>query len=111
MIFHAPTHATDGSRLPAVRNPNALSVMVSMEQPKYAQFLNDKTYLQSNFNVTMTYSLRSTYPGTTVVNLPITYYPLNILSTEAVMQPPRPFAEKTGYGTGKIWSTLVFLYF
>eukprot|EP01034_Spumella_vulgaris_P028549 gene28549-35430_t len=71
-----------------------------MEQPKYAQYLADLKYLNNNFNLTLTYSLAPIYPGTKVPNLPITYYPLNIVSTQAVMQPMRPFAEKTGYGTG-----------
>lgn len=83
-----------------MRNHNALYAMVSMEQPKYAKYLSNLAYLQSSFDLMMTYSLNSTYPGTTLPNLPITYFPLNIVSTSAVMQPERPFAEKTGYDTG-----------
>ncbi len=74
--------------------------MVSMEQPKYAQILADLPYLQNNFDLIVTYSLSKTYPGTTVPNLPITYYPSNVVSTAAAMQPAKPFSEKTGYGTG-----------
>jgi hypothetical protein len=71
-----------------------------MEQPKYAPVLANLKYLDNNVDLLITYSLASTYPGTSVTNLPITYYPLNIVSPQAVMQPARPFQDKTGYGTG-----------
>ena len=48
----------------------------------------------------MSYSLSSVYPNTDVVNLPITYFPLNIISPDAILHPPRPFNDKTGYDTG-----------
>ncbi|KAJ1439633.1 hypothetical protein B484DRAFT_427673 [Ochromonadaceae sp. CCMP2298] len=50
----------------------------------------------------VTYVLSGQYvlPGSGhLPNLPISYYPLHIVPTQAVMQPPRPFAQKTGYGT------------
>ncbi len=75
--------------------------MVSMEQPKYAPVLTDLRYLSANMDLLITYSLSAVYPGTSVPNMPITYYPLNIVSPQAVMQPERPFREKTGYSTGK----------
>lgn len=100
VLFHAPTHGKDGVRLPSQKPQNSIYVMLSMEQPMYAKVLNDKNYLQLHFDLIATYSMQQTYPGTNIPNLPITYYPLNILAVEAVMQSPRPFAKKTGYGTG-----------
>lgn len=76
--------------------------MVSMEQPKYAPVLANLKYLNANFDLIVTYSLSDIYPGTTVANLPITYYPLNIVSPQAVMQAVRPFSEKTGYDSGTV---------
>jgi hypothetical protein len=72
-----------------------------MEQHKYAKILSDLPLLKRHFDLLATYSLQSHYPGTTVPNLPITYFPLNILSAESVRQPARPFREKDGFGTGE----------
>jgi hypothetical protein len=103
VIFHAPTHGRgNGPRFPDSKLPNAIYVLLSLEQPMYANILNDKENLNKNFDMLATYSLAPIYPGTKVPNLPLTYYPLNILSVEAVMQPSRPFSKKTGYGTGII---------
>ena len=99
VIFHAPTHGQMNPALPNNRPPHALYMLLSMEQPKYARYLSDTKYLEQNFDLLATYSLSEMYPGTKVRNMPITYYPLNILSPNAVMQPARPFADKTGYGT------------
>ena len=74
--------------------------MISMEQPKYAHVLANLDYLRNNFDLMVTYVLSDEYPGTGVPNMPITYYPLNIVSPMAVMQPSRGFSEKTGYDTG-----------
>jgi len=76
--------------------------MISMEQPKYAHVLANLDYLRANVDLMVTYSLADVYPGTGVPNLPITYYPLNIVSPMAVMQPSRSFGEKTGYDTGEL---------
>jgi hypothetical protein len=78
---------------------NAIYVMVSMEQPRYAPVLTNAHEL-SHFDLMVTYSLASTFPGTKVKNMPITYFPLNILSTQSVMHNPRPIHEKNGYNTG-----------
>lgn len=101
IIFHAPTH--EGKIGSNIRNkfPDSIFAMVSMEQPNYATILQDLKYLQKNMDLMVTYSLSSIYPGTTVPNLPITYYPTHILSPEAVLQPsPFTFQQKDGYGTG-----------
>ena len=76
--------------------------MISMEQPKYAPVLGNFNYLNSNIDLLLTYSLSDIYPGSKVANLPITYYPLNIVSPMAIMQPARSFKDKTGYNTGSI---------
>ena len=99
VIFHAPTHNRDGVRFP----PNkykAIYTLVSMEQPLYARMLSNTADLQKNFDIVATYSLQAKYPGTNIPNLPFTYYPLNILSVNAVVQPSRPFTKKNGFGTG-----------
>ena len=95
VVYHAPTH-TGVSQKP---NQHALRMFISMEQPKYAKFLQRTDYLENNFDLISTYSMANTYPGTRVPNLPITYFPLNILSPEAVLQPSRAFKDKNGYGT------------
>lgn len=95
LVFHAPTH----TNVPP--NPrNIIFTMLSMEQPRYARFLSDAAYLQRHFALLATYSQAAMFPGTSIPNLPLTYFPLNILTPAAVLQPPRPFAEKTGYDSG-----------
>jgi hypothetical protein len=98
LLYHAPTHIQSST----LRQPgnHALIAMMSMEQPKYSPVLANLKYLQDNVDLMVTYSLSDIYPGTTVRNMPITYWPLNIVSPQAVLQPTRPFPEKTGYGTG-----------
>ena len=43
-----------------------------------------------------------------VPNLPITYFPLNILSVNAVLHKPRSFSEKNGFGTGQVIPSHLF---
>lgn len=74
--------------------------MMSMEQPKYSPVLANLKYLEANIDLMVTYSLADVYPGTSVPNMVITYWPLNIVSPQAVLQPARPFVDKTGYDTG-----------
>lgn len=74
--------------------------MTSMEQPFYYTILQQLGYLNQNFDMMVTYSLRSTYPGTNLPNLPITYFPSHIVPVESVLTPGKSFGEKTGYGTG-----------
>jgi hypothetical protein len=76
-----------------------LNALISLEQPKYAKVLSNPEALKT-FDLIATYSLQPTYPGTSIPNLPLTYFPLHILSVNSVMQPPRPFKQKTGYDTG-----------
>ena len=95
VVYHAPTHAQVSQR----PHKQAIQMFISMEQPKYAKFLQRTDYLEKNFDLISTYSMSNIYPGTKVPNLPITYFPLNILSPEAVLQPSRPFKDKNGYGT------------
>jgi hypothetical protein len=97
VIFHAPTH--NGVPKKASRKP--LYALISMEQPKYAKMLGNLPLLEKHFDLLSTYSLKQYYPGTSIPNLPITYFPLNILSVSAVMQAPRSFARKDGFGTGE----------
>ena len=100
ILYHAPTHGERSTMIPRDMTKGAIRVFISMEQPKYAKYLQRTDYLQQNFDLISTYSLKSTYPGTSIPNLPITYFPLNILSPEAVMQPAISFTEKNGFGTG-----------
>jgi Fucosyltransferase, N-terminal len=101
VVFHAPTHGQVTPRRPTQKTKGALYALVSLEQPKYALILNDFRELK-HFDLLMTYSLNSHYGQTGIPNMPITYYPLHILSTNAVMQQPRPFKDKNGYQTGII---------
>lgn len=101
LMFHAPNHQKIASNALRHRNKQAVFAMISMEQPLYAPTLRDTQYLNSNFDLMVTYSFASYFPGTKVPNLPITYYPSHILPTDTVLKPPRPVHEKTGYDTGK----------
>ena len=111
VIFHAPTHARGVRRFPpkAHVKSNAIYTLFSMEQPKYAKFLQNTVDVSKNFHLTATYSWKSTYPGTKppVVNMPLTYYPLNIVPVEEVLKEPLPWEKKDGFGTGT--SVVVFV--
>ena len=98
VLFHAATHT---NTYPPVKKIGTLYALLSVEQPKYVPILSDTVRLRRTFDVLSTYSLQPLYPGTSIPNLPLTYYPLHLLAAEAVLQPPRPFKEKTGYGTGE----------
>lgn len=101
VLFHAPTRDQSHPSFPAGAPQNAIYALLSMEQPKYARVLSDFEALKK-FNVLLTYSLKSNYPGTNIPNLPITYFPLHILSPQVVLQPARPFIQKAGYNTGSL---------
>ena len=100
IVFHAPTHNREGLRFPRNVRKGSIKVLFSLEQPKYAQILSDREDIQANFDLLATYSMSHYYPGTSVPNMPLTYYPLNIKPPEAVLLPAKPFSEKTGYNTG-----------
>ena len=89
VLFHGPTHHTGGDRIwrKIMSNDNQKPVlaMLSMEQPKYATVMRNQQYLKQNFDLILSYSLDSTYLNSGVPNLPITYYPLHILSPNAGM--------------------------
>ena len=101
VLFHAPTRDQSHPSFPPGASQNAIYALLSMEQPKYARVLSDFEALKK-FNVLLTYSLKPYYPGTNIPNLPITYFPLHILAPQIVLQPARPFSEKTGYNTGNM---------
>lgn len=117
VIFHAPTHTrrpstgkvsrttitttSSSSSASKKKTKGPVRVMVSMEQPKYAAVLSDSAYLHASFDVTLTYSRAIHFPRTELPNLSMSYYPLNIVSPQAVLQPPRDFLDKDGYGTGR----------
>ena len=99
VIFHAPSHTYLGSQL--TNKPKGVTyAMISMEQPKYAVILQNTKYLEQHMDLMITYNQAQRYPGTQVKNLPITYYPLNILPPTAVLKPAKAFKDKTGFGTG-----------
>ena len=107
VLFHAPTREQpvpikSNKPNPSNNSNNKISplyVLVSLEQPKYAPILSDFHSLKQ-FDLLVTYSLQSIYPNTNIINIPVTYFPLHILSPQSVLQPARPFATKTGYETG-----------
>ena len=94
VLFHGATHTFS---YPQKRG--TVFALLSMEQPKYATILSNPSQLKK-FDLMSTYSMEPFYPGTDIPNLPISYYPLHLVSASAVLSPPRPFKEKTGYGTG-----------
>ena len=107
VLFHAPTHGKSegggkGKPIPdrKIVASHATYAFLSMEQPKYVPVMMQMEYLKTNFDLMITYSSSTKYPESGIPNMPITYYPLNVVSPEAVLRPPKPIAEKTGYGTG-----------
>jgi len=107
ILFHAPTHGKHGLSLPAKKAVGTIFAFVSMEQPKYARYLADRAYLQRSFDLLLTYSQAALYPGTSLPNLPLTYYPLNVVPADAILKPAKSMAQKTGYGTGVTVAVLI----
>jgi len=105
VLYHGPTHRSSitGKGRVTIMGPlstsKSLNVLLSLEQPKYAPILNDKEKL-NRFDAVATYSQRALFPNTKIPNIPLTYYPLNIMHINSIMHEPRPFKSKTGYGTG-----------
>lgn len=107
VLFLASTMEKSTPTIPVHANRGkALYALMSMEQPKYAPVLTRSVYLKEHFDLLLTYSLQPQYGDTGLPNLPMTYYPLNIVAMEAVMQPPRPFADKVGISGGTGDATL-----
>ena len=92
VLFHGPTHGQSSPRFPQPPVHRALYLLMSVEQPKYAKILQDKENLDKDFDVIATYSLAPVYPDTDIPNIPLTYYPLNIMSVNAgaVFPPTQP---------------------
>ena len=130
IIFHAMTNEKSKPPRPAVKPPHAKYVLMSMEQPKYATMLQKKD-LASQFDALATYRQSESYLG--VTNIPLTYYPLNLVSQNEVRrvrfrfrfrflssrfelmhsQTPVPFNQKKGLqnGAGLIFYPLsLYLY-
>jgi hypothetical protein len=97
LVFHGATHLFSYPH----KKPGVSFAMLSMEQPKYALVLGNVRQLNKRFDLLSTYSLAPVYPGTKIPNLPITYYPLHLVSAQTVLKAPRAFEDKTGYGTGE----------
>ena len=94
VLFHGATHTFSYPD-----KKGTVFALLSMEQPKYATILSNPSQLKQ-FDLLSTYSMEALYPGTDIPNLPISYYPLHLVSASAVLSQPRSFKEKTGYGTG-----------
>ena len=110
VIFHAPTHNKNGPRFPSRKNPGQIYTIINMEQPGYTSLgiAQKMAHLRKHFDLTATYNAGSKYPGTSVVNMPLSYYPLNILPVAEVLKPPAlSFAEKNGYDTDAIAVTFI----
>ena len=94
VLFHGATHTYSYPD-----KGGALFALLSLEQPKYAPILLNPSELKQ-FDLLSTYSMEPLYPGTDIPNLPISYFPLHLVSASAVLSAPRPFKDKTGFGTG-----------
>ena len=95
--------------LPKAAKKGSIYAMFSMEQPMYATVLQNLKDLDNNFDLMVTYSWKNKYPGTSVSNLPVTYFPLNIVSPEEVLKGSTlaTYDQRTGFGTGV--STVIFI--
>jgi hypothetical protein len=96
VVYLASTLDKISPRLPLKLKKGAISALMSMEQPKYAPVLLNIPFLKEHFDLMLTYELGKVYGNTGIPNLPMTYYPLNIVAIEAILHDPRPFSEKTG---------------
>lgn len=96
VLFLASTMDKSTPKFPKNKKQDTMYALMSMEQPKYAPVLQKTLFLKEKFDLMMTYSLSDRYGSTGVPNLPMTYYPLNIVAMEAIMQPARPFQDKVG---------------
>jgi len=104
VLYHGPTHRStvSGKGRITIMGPlttsKSLNILLSLEQPKYAPVLNDIDKL-NKFDAVATYSMKPLYPNTKVPNIPLTYYPLNIMNINAIMHKSRSYKDKTGYGS------------
>lgn len=96
IIFHAPTHKKIMTP-PRGTKRNSLKILVSLEQGEYAPLLMDHSYLKSNFDATMTYSMNKSYASTGIDNVPLTYFPLELFSPQDILKPEVSFRQKTGF--------------
>ena len=84
ILYHAPTHRR--SLLPSsVRRNDSLNIMACFEQPQYTPLMNDLDYLNENFQMIISYSFAKLYPRTSVVNFPMSYFPLELFSPSEVI--------------------------
>jgi hypothetical protein len=78
VLFHAPTYGVAGRPMRSGETKQGqVNALISLEQPKYAKVLSNLEALKT-FQLLATYSLSSTYPGTKIPNLPLTYYPVSL---------------------------------
>ena len=96
VLYHAKTHSAIVS---STGKKRALHILISLEQPNYAPILNDKEKL-GKFDALATYSMKPLFPGTTITNIPLSYYSLEFMNVSSIFKLPRPFKDKTGYDTG-----------
>ena len=66
----------------------------------YATILNEHQFLKQHFDLLATYSQETIYPGSSVPNLPLTYFPLHVYDPSSIQSTPKTFKQKDGYGTG-----------
>lgn len=98
VIFLASTFAKSMPRFPS-KQSHQLFTLHTMEQPKYVPMMTNPSML-SKFDLVATYSQASTFPRSSVPNLPLSYYPLEVYDANRVMHAPPPFELKTGFDTG-----------
>ena len=105
VIFLASTFAKSNPRFPS-KQPHQLFTLHTMEQPKYVPMMTNPSML-SKFDLVATYSQASTFPRSSVPNLPLSYYPLEVYDANRVMHAPPPFELKTGFDTGGFFNLQV----
>ena len=98
ILYHAPTHKR--SLLSSSRmKKDTLNLMACFEQPQYTPLMNDVAYLSANFQMMITYSFAKNYPRTSVQNIPMSYFPLELFSPHDVLKTTIPFRNKTAFGS------------
>ena len=98
ILYHAPTHKR-GLLPSSQKRKDSLNLMACFEQPQYTPLMNDVVYLNENFQMMITYSFAKLYPRTSVQNIPMSYFPLELFSPYDVLKTPVPFEYKTGFGS------------
>jgi hypothetical protein len=111
VLFLGSTFHKTFPNLPKKKYVHQIYALHSMEQPAYVPLLTRPLFLNKHFDLMFTYSQSAVYPQTSVPNLPLSYYPSHVYPPEAVLSPPLPFTEKSGFCSGGYYMLIYYILF